>query len=678
MFSRTVARAARHALARVAAPSTFALGASLAVPRSRLFASAPRVPTPTDEFVPLRPVDPSLFPTTLQLAAATTYDAVMSVAVPVGTHAPGVADPSAAVAARKAARPAAMETLAKCGPVSNVTTVTGTTTTVAAATLTVALAAAAPADAAASVVFVTSAQFDALDVATKAILSAQGFKGAAKTVAATVGASAGQITLYAGLGAAIDGVSTSATEYLSLNTLRGAIYTAVSKAKELKAASLALTLPTIPVTTADSVPVGAGQGVKPPKPAAADADAAAEKPVVPIGTPAAPASADEIVDAAVRMVVTGNWRWDKYWKAETSKEKNHPLGTVTIVSAAAAPVAASQTAFANAVAVSESLLFAREFGNERADILHPAAAEELAAALVAANSDVMKLRVLQYDELLAQGFNLITSVGQGATVLPRLVAIEYNPLSAETAAKREFVSFVGKGLCFDTGGLNLKPTGAMETMYMDKCGAAAVIGTMRALATVRPAVKVVGVLALAENAIDAKAYKPYAVIDSHAGSVQVGNTDAEGRLCLADALTFVQNEYKPTHIVDVATLTGACVIALGEHCAGLFGNSDVFAEELTAAGTKHHERLWRLPLFPEHAEDIAGEDSDLSSTGRTRYAGASTAATFLEKYIQPGVEWSHLDIAGPASASAPRGYLPKNATGFGMQTLFEYALSKAE
>ncbi len=597
-------------------------------------------------------------------------------------HAPGAPNPAAEVEAFKAARPSSYDALVATKPIAKATNVADDKVSVAAATVKLVLASAASVSGS-TVTFVTSAQFAALDATTKAILAAQGFAGKPKQAAAAPGKAEGEVSIFVGLGDVIDGVSTTATAYLALSTLRYAIYVGVDKAKTLKAKTVTVVLPSLPVSATDATPTGAGAGIKPVPSDAKDATP------VPVGVPASPASSVAVLDAAARLVILGNWKWDKYWKPSAAPEKNFALDTVTIaIDTTAAPFAGLALGSAEAVsalthgaAAAESVVLAREYGNERCEVMHTAAAAALAKALGAAHSDVIKVRVLEHEELLSQGYNMITAVGQAAVNKARLVAIEYNGFadaanSAKSGSDADYIAYVGKGVVFDTGGLNLKPTGFIETMQLDKCGSAAVLGTMRALATLRPAVKVVGILALAENAIDAASFKPYCILDTHQGSVQNMNTDAEGRLCLADALTFVQNEYRPTHIVDIATLTGACAIALGEHAAGLFANSDEFASALAAAGGTHGERLWRLPIFQEHHDEIVGEDADLSSMG-VRMGGACSAAAFLERFIQAGVQWAHLDIAGPGMGQAARGPQPKNATGFGAQTMIEYALAKA-
>ncbi|ETV92497.1 hypothetical protein, variant [Aphanomyces invadans] len=324
---------------------------------------------------------------------------------------------------------------------------------------------------------------------------------------------------------------------------------------------------------------------------------------------------------------------------------------------------------AETLAVAEETLFARNLGNERSDVVTPAFVE--AVAIESAKTlPNLRVTVLQDDELRAKGLNMMALVGQAGVCPPRLVLLEYD---GNATAPADRIALVGKGITFDTGGLNLKPTGSMEDMHMDMCGSAAVLGAVRAAAKNGLRVNVIAALALAENAIGSKAAKPHTIVKSLKGlTVEVNNTDAEGRLVLADALTYVQQQFKPHTVIDVATLTGACVVALGEYSAGLFSNADDLATALEVAGKSTHERCWRLPIFAEHTAELKGFQSDSRSTGAGRYGGASTAAAFLQQFIEKDVKWAHLDIAGPAMYSAARSFFPKGATGFGVQVLHEY------
>ena len=237
------------------------------------------------------------------------------------------------------------------------------------------------------------------------------------------------------------------------------------------------------------------------------------------------------------------------------------------------------------------------------------------------------------------------------------------------------LALVGKGVTFDTGGLNLKPTGFIEDMYGDKGGACAVLGALHGTLDLKPKKNIIFSIGLAENAIDSKSYKPGDIIKSMKGlTVEIGNTDAEGRLVLADTMTYVQRNYTPKEMIDLATLTGACKVALGDDTAGLFSNDDKMAERLSKSGTRSFEDVWRLPITKEHRDSMKGAQSDLCNKGKTPYGGASQAAAFLEKFVEKDVKWSHLDIAGPALRKGPKPPLCANGTGFGTQLLLDYIM----
>jgi leucyl aminopeptidase len=294
----------------------------------------------------------------------------------------------------------------------------------------------------------------------------------------------------------------------------------------------------------------------------------------------------------------------------------------------------------------------------------------------------------------------MAAVGQASRHGPRYIELVYkgDPETYKTDGTGDVFMVVGKGITFDTGGLNLKGTGFMEDMYMDMGGSAAALGACLAVHRLGIKRNVVFIAAVAENAMDANSYKPHSIIRSHKGlTVQIGNTDAEGRLVLADALSFGQQRCKPHTVLDMATLTGACIVALGEYAAGLFSNNAALRQGLQAAADASSERLWALPIFPEHRAELrdgAGM-ADLSSTGAGRYGGSCTAAAFLENFIghEPAKNartaapaaaaaaaaaapftpaWAHLDIAGPASYSKPRGFMPSGGTGFGVAVVAEY------
>jgi len=331
------------------------------------------------------------------------------------------------------------------------------------------------------------------------------------------------------------------------------------------------------------------------------------------------------------------------------------------------------------IALNEGTILARDLGNERGDVAHPDALEETCRDLCSEYN--FRFKVLKgADTIERERLHLLHAVGQGAQYDPRLVIMEY--IGNPSEANKIDVALVGKGITFDTGGLNLKPTGFIEDMHLDKGGAVAVIGAMRSIGELVPqGINVVACCALAENAISREAFKPHAILKSRDGkSVEVGNTDAEGRLVLADAMTYIQDSYSPSTMVDMATLTGACVVALGEYTAGVFSNDENLSTELVNLGTRSFERCWPLPLLPEYTEELksGSEFADLRSIGSGREAGACTAAAFLGEFVskEKNVSWAHVDIAGSAMYSKPREFMSKGATGFGASLLAQLCLSR--
>jgi leucyl aminopeptidase len=237
-------------------------------------------------------------------------------------------------------------------------------------------------------------------------------------------------------------------------------------------------------------------------------------------------------------------------------------------------------------------------------------------------------------------------------------------------SKKAPIAFVGKGVTFDTGGISLKPSAGMEDMKYDMGGSAAVVGVMKALAGRKANVNAVGVVGLVENMPDGDAQRPSDVVTSMSGqTIAVLNTDAEGRLVLGDILWYCQEEYKPHTMINLATLTGAIVIALGNEHAGIFSNSDDLAEKLTRAGLDTEEKVWRFPLHKNYDKMIDSEIADMQNISSGRGAGSITAAQFLQRFIQDGVDWTHIDIAGMAWSDKDLDVCPKGATGFGVRLL---------
>lgn len=335
----------------------------------------------------------------------------------------------------------------------------------------------------------------------------------------------------------------------------------------------------------------------------------------------------------------------------------------------------SETEIATLETVCESTLFARDLVNENASIVTPEYLASQARAL-AKGKKSLSCTVLGEKEIEQHGLGLLKAVGAGSATPPRLIIIEYrgNPARKDTKA------LVGKGITFDSGGYNLKPSGRIETMRLDMAGSAAVLGTMRALAELGPKVNVIGVVPAAHNAVGSGAYLPGDVYRSYAGkTVEITNTDAEGRLILADAFSYVQKQYRPNEIVDLATLTGGILSALGDTVAGLFSNDDALAERLFSIGEKTGERLWRFPVYEEHSEAMKSDLADLRNTAKLKrgYASSITGAAFLSEFVE-GIPWAHIDIAGTGfNDGERRGEVPKYATGYGVRLLWEYVVGLA-
>lgn len=324
-----------------------------------------------------------------------------------------------------------------------------------------------------------------------------------------------------------------------------------------------------------------------------------------------------------------------------------------------------------ALIMSDAVKAARDLDNLPPNVATPAHVAETAQKW--ARQSGLKCTVWDEKQLKSKGFNAIVAVGSGSIHPPRFVVLEY----AGANPKEPWVALVGKGITFDSGGISLKPGADMDKMKFDKSGACVVLSVMTALKSLGVKKNVVGVLALAENLPSGTAYRPSDIIRTFAGkSVEVLNTDAEGRMVLADALGYVYDQYKPVQTVDLATLTGACCVALGEQFAGLFGNDDALLAHIQAASYASGDAVWRLPM-DEFEDDVKSDIAEVKNVGHGKgYAGASTAAAFL-KYFVSG-PWVHLDIAGTSWNTSPKPYLATGATGFGVRLLLEWLSQKTE
>lgn len=281
-----------------------------------------------------------------------------------------------------------------------------------------------------------------------------------------------------------------------------------------------------------------------------------------------------------------------------------------------------------------------------------------------AEQENLTVMVLDEKELELNKFGAMLAVAAGSLSKPRLLVLEYNPKSAEKT-----VALVGKGVTFDSGGINLKPSSGLEQMKMDMAGAAAVAGTLITAARLKAGVRTIGVIPIVENMPSGNAARPGDIVRSYSGkTVEIENTDAEGRLILIDAISYAIKQYQPQTLIDMATLTGACAVALGEKIAGTFSFDDQLAEDIVFSGKKTHERCWRMPLPEDYKELIKSDLADIKNMSSSRWGGAITAALFLSEFVED-TRWAHIDIAGPAYIKKESDYCGVGGTGFGVRLL---------
>ena len=314
-------------------------------------------------------------------------------------------------------------------------------------------------------------------------------------------------------------------------------------------------------------------------------------------------------------------------------------------------------------ALEEGTFYARDLVSEPGNILHP---DEYAKRLSSLKKDGLKVNIYDDKKLKKLGMNALLGVGMGSIRGSYLVTMEWN--GAKNNSKP--LAFVGKGVTFDTGGYSLKPARFMEDMTYDMAGSAAVVGLMKNLALRKAKINAVGVVGLVENMISSKAQRPGDIVKSYSGkTIEVLNTDAEGRLVLADALTYTENKFKPKLIVDLATLTGAIIVSLGSEYAGLFSNDNNLSEKILKAGEKVEEKLWRMPLHKNYDKLMNSKNADMQNINYVGGAGSTTAAQFLQRFILNKTPWAHLDIAGMAFSKYGGALNSGGATGFGVRLL---------
>jgi leucyl aminopeptidase len=382
-----------------------------------------------------------------------------------------------------------------------------------------------------------------------------------------------------------------------------------------------------------------------------------------------------VVQFAVEGLYLGTYRFSRYL---TSEEAKRPASLTSFQlfrdfkgkKPTAAQARGLQAAIARGAAVAAAINHARDLVNEPAAAATPVAIAASAQAIAKKHKSIT-VTVLDPKKCAELGMGMFLAVGKGSDQEPRFIHMTYKP--AKKARKK--LVFVGKGVTFDSGGYSLKPSSAMEDMKIDMSGAAAVISAMDAIATLGSEHEVHAIAACCENLVSGRAYKLGDVLSSMDGTtVEINNTDAEGRLTLGDALTYARTKIDPDEMFDFATLTGACVVALGPYTAGVMSDHEALVKGWLASAERTGEDMWRLPLTGRLREQLKSPIADMRNTG-DRYGGAITAGLFLKTFAKD-VPWVHVDIAGPASASIPRPAQPKGGTGFAVATIVEYATAK--
>jgi leucyl aminopeptidase len=362
------------------------------------------------------------------------------------------------------------------------------------------------------------------------------------------------------------------------------------------------------------------------------------------------------------------WRYDIY-RTKLPRKQKPTLEEVVIVGAGSG----AEAHWADKAALLEGLAFTRELVTEPANIVYPESFVERCREQLEPLG--VEIEVLDEAEMRELGMGALLGVAQGSERPPRLLAIRWNG-AGDAEAKP--VVFIGKGVTFDTGGISIKPAQGMEAMKWDMGGAGAVAGAMKALAARKAKANVVGICGLVENMPDGKAQRPGDVVTSMSGqTIEVINTDAEGRLVLCDCMTWAQRRYKPEVMIDLATLTGAMIVALGHEYAGLFSNDDGLAARLTEAGNASGDKLWRMPIGEAYDKLMDSPIADMKNSG-AREAGSITAACFLGRFVEEGVKWAHLDVAGTVWANKPGHLYDKGATGYGVALLDRYVAAHHE
>ena len=378
------------------------------------------------------------------------------------------------------------------------------------------------------------------------------------------------------------------------------------------------------------------------------------------------------VRALVEGALLGQYRFDRYRTQAKDERSTANLASMRVLLPDGSDARSLEPTVRLGEVVSEATNWARDLVNEPAGVMTP---RRLAAEARSLSKLGLEVTVRGRRQIEALKMGMFLGVAQGSEQEPQLIEVAYQPRRSEAAA-RPAVALIGKAITFDSGGLSLKSAEGMVDMKTDMAGAAAVLGAMRAVAVVQPPFPVRAYMGACENMPSGTAYRPGDVLVSRLGkTVEITNTDAEGRLVLGDVLTLA-SERKPAVMIDLATLTGACMVALGHYIVGVFGEDDAAVEGVLEAARSAGEEMWRMPLFELQKDALRSEVADMKNTGE-RWGGAINAAIFLREFVG-GVPWVHLDIAGPSQSPKERGYFAKGATGVGVRTLVEFIRRRAE
>ncbi|MCK5509344.1 MAG: leucyl aminopeptidase [Desulfobacterales bacterium] len=361
------------------------------------------------------------------------------------------------------------------------------------------------------------------------------------------------------------------------------------------------------------------------------------------------------LEAIIEGAYLGNHLFDKY-----KDEKKH--SSLKKISFLIKPddTEESEKLLKKTVAICEGTIFARDLVNTPSNDKKPEQFTQLITD--AAEKENLKVKVFDEKELKNNKLEALLAVAAGSESKPRMIVLEYNPKGA-----KKTVALVGKGVTFDSGGINLKPSTGLDGMKADMSGAAAVAATLIALSKLKLKIRVIGVIPVVENMPSGNASRPGDIVKSYSGkTVEILNTDAEGRLILIDAISYAIKKYKPGILIDIATLTGACVVALGEKISGVFSSDDELAQTIIKSGKKTHERCWHMPLPDDYKEDLKSDFADIKNIGGSRWGGAITAALFLSEFVED-TRWAHIDIAGPSYMKKGNAYCGVGGTGVGVR-----------